>query len=367
MAIKSQLDYGNPEESEPFLGRYWHHVRDGKIQCDLCPRGCVIGEGQRGFCFVRQNQNDRMVLTTYGRSSGFCIDPVEKKPLNHFFPGQPILSFGTAGCNLGCKFCQNWDISKAKQMDRLQSIVSPNSIAYAAKDLGCMGVAFTYNDPVIFAEYAIDIAKECRQLDLKTVAVTAGYISEVARKEFFYWIDAANVDLKAFSQQFYKRLCMANLEPVLDTLLYLKHKTSVWFEITNLVIPSENDDWSEFMAMTKWIMDELGPDIPLHFTAFHPDYKMMDTPATPPDTLIKARDIALNHGLRYVYTGNMYDASTASTYCHHCGECVIERNWYELGVYYIKNNSCMFCDSVLPGLLPNTKGDWGRKRQTISF
>ena len=367
MSKKSQLDYGNPEHSIAFPGRYWEKVRDGKIKCNLCPRGCVIGEGQRGFCFVRQNQHDQMVLTTYGRSSGFCIDPIEKKPLNHFYPGQSILSFGTAGCNLGCKFCQNWDISKAKEMDKLQSIALPEQIAVAAQKAGCVGVAFTYNDPVIFAEYAIDIAKECRKRDIKTVAVTAGYITEEAREEFYSWMDAANVDLKAFTQHFYKRLCMSDLEPVLDTLKYLKHKTNVWFEITNLVIPQHNDDWAEFENMTKWIMDELGPDVPLHFTAFHPDYKMMDTANTPVDTLLKAREIAIKHGLNYVYTGNMFNSQTASTYCHYCKQLLIERDWYELGDYHIENNCCKYCKNLIPGIFPNEKGNWGRQRVSINI
>ncbi|RAP32226.1 AmmeMemoRadiSam system radical SAM enzyme [Candidatus Marinamargulisbacteria bacterium SCGC AG-414-C22] len=367
MSKKSQVDYGNPAGSVAFPGRYWHAVREGKIKCDLCPRGCVIGEGQRGFCFVRQNQGDEMVLTTYGRSSGFCIDPIEKKPLNHFYPGQPILSFGTAGCNLGCKFCQNWDISTAKQMDRLQSLAYPEKIATVAQELGCVGVAFTYNDPVIFAEYAIDIAKECRKKGLKTVAVTAGYIGKEARVEFYDWMDAANVDLKAFTQTFYKKCCLAHLEPVLDTLKYLKHHTSVWFEITNLVIPTHNDDWSELHEMTTWIMHELGPDVPLHFTSFHPDYKMMDTPQTPSETLLKARDIALNNGLHYVYTGNMYGLETASTYCHHCKNCIIERDWYELGAYHITNNQCGFCNADIPGVFTNHKGEWGRRRKTINL
>lgn len=363
----NQSEYGNPEGSVPFPGRFWHVFNEKKIQCDLCPRHCVIGEGQRGFCFVRQNQNQQMILTTYGRSSGFCIDPIEKKPLNHFYPGQSILSFGTSGCNLGCKFCQNWDISKAREMDKLQSIASPERIALAAAESGCVGVAFTYNDPVIFAEYAIDIAKECRKLGLKTVAVTAGYITVEAREEFYYWMDAANVDLKAFTQTFYKRLCMANLEPVLDTLKYLKHHTNVWFEITNLVIPDNNDDWNELDEMSRWIFDELGPDVPLHFTAFHPDFKMMDTDRTPSDTLLKARDIALKNGLNYVYTGNMFHAATASTFCHHCNACLIERDWYELGNYDIKDECCMFCGERIPGVFPNEKGHWGRQRVSISL
>jgi len=344
---------------------FYHIVSNTKIQCDLCPRQCVIPKGQHGFCFVRQNHNQAMILTTYGRSSGFCIDPIEKKPLNHFYPGQPILSFGTAGCNLGCKFCQNWDISKAKELDKTQEQASPLEIAITTKKLNCLGIAFTYNDPVIFAEYAIDIAKECHQLDLKTVAVTAGYIMPEARKKFFKHIDAANIDLKAFSQTFYKKICMANLDPILDTLVYLKHETDVWFELTNLIIPQNNDNHKELDEMTKWIVKHLGPDIPLHFTAFHPDYKMTDIPKTEAKSLLEAYNIAKQNGLHYVYTGNIYDQKTGSTYCPSCNHCIIERNWYELGNYHISNGCCKFCNTKIAGKFMNKAGTWGRKRLAI--
>lgn len=350
-----------------YKARFFKLHSDTKIKCELCPRHCVIGDGQHGFCFVRQNHGNQMVLTTYGRSSGFCIDPIEKKPLNHFYPGQPILSFGTAGCNLGCKFCQNWDISKAKELDKLQQQATPDYIAKVCKQLECVGVAFTYNDPVIFAEYAIDIAIECQKIGLKTVAVTAGYITKTARKEFYRYIDAANVDLKAFSQTFYKRICMANLAPILDTLVYLKHETNVWFEITNLVIPTHNDDFNEIDEMTKWIYKHLGPDVPIHFTAFHPDYKMTELPHTDANSLISAYKIAKDNGLHFVYTGNVHHKSTASTYCPNCNACLIERDWYELGDYHIKDNSCSFCGTFIPGVFTNTKGTWGRKRQPISL
>ncbi len=272
--------------------RWWHPLPDGRIQCDLCPRDCKLHEGQRGACFVRMREADRMVLTTYGRSSGFCIDPIEKKPLNHFYPGSSVLSFGTAGCNLACKFCQNWDISKSKDMDRLMDQASPEAIARAAQDSGCKSVAFTYNDPVIFAEYAIDTAQACHALGIQTVAVTAGYIHAEPRREFYAVMDAANVDLKAFTEEFYYKLTGAHLQPVLDTLVYLCHETQVWMEITTLLIPGHNDSDDEIRRMCQWIMHELGPDVPLHFTAFHPDFHMRDVPATPPATLSRARRIA---------------------------------------------------------------------------
>lgn len=351
---------------EPYIGRYWKAVEGARILCELCPRYCVLADGQRGFCFVRQNVGGRMVLTTYGYSSGFCIDPIEKKPLNHFYPGTSILSFGTAGCNLGCKFCQNWDISKSKEFDRLTDEASPEKIARCARQLGCKSVAFTYNDPVIFAEYAIDIAQECHKLDVKTVAVTAGYMTDKSRPEFYEHMDAANVDLKAFTQRFYEKVTLGALQPVLDTLVYLKRETNVWFEITTLLIPGENDSDEELHAMTRWIQSELGTDVPLHFSAFHPDYRMLDKPPTPPVTLKRARKIALSNGLKYVYTGNVHDPEGSSTYCPACGELLIERDWYHLGVYHLKNrNQCAKCGSVCAGHFDERPGEWGAKRLPV--
>ena len=348
-------------------GRYWSRLDDGRIQCNLCPRHCQLREGKRGFCFVRQRVDHQMVLTTYGRSSGFCIDPIEKKPLNHFYPGTPVLSFGTAGCNLGCQFCQNWDISKAREMDKLQSIATPEMIAQSALKYQCKSVAFTYNDPVIFLEYAVDVAKECQANGLKTVAVSAGYITEDAREEFYSVIDAANIDLKAFTQTFYKNLCFANLEPVLETLIYLKHQTSVWFEITTLIIPGQNDSDDEIKQLSQWIYHHLGPDVPLHFTAFHPDYKMMDIPATSAETLTRAKYIANQEGLHYVYTGNVHDPTGSSTHCPNCQHKLIERDWYELGEYNLSMNSCNQCQTIIPGHFENTPGTWGRRRQPITI
>ncbi len=347
-------------------GRFWRKVQGDRILCNLCPRNCTLSEGQRGFCFVRQNIGGEMILTTYGRSSGFCIDPIEKKPLNHFYPGSSILSFGTAGCNLGCKFCQNWNISKSREFERLSDQATPPAIAKAAKESGCSSVAFTYNDPVIFAEYAMDVADACRELGIHAVAKTAGYITDEARPEFYKHMDAANVDLKAFSEDFYKKLTLSALQPVLDTLLYLKKETKVWFEITNLVIPGENDSDKEFHEMTEWIRKNLGPDVPLHFTAFHPDFRMLDHPPTPPTTLTRAREIALSKGLHYVYTGNVHDRAGGSTYCHNCKKLLIERDWYELGKYHLKNkNQCAFCGAVCAGHFTDIPGNWGPRRLPV--
>jgi pyruvate formate lyase activating enzyme len=353
-------------------GRYWHFVDDGRIQCDVCPRYCKLNEGQRGLCFVRARQDDQIVLTTWGRSSGFCIDPIEKKPLNHFLPGTPVLSFGTAGCNLTCTFCQNHDISKSREFDKLQAEATPDMIAQAALKTGARSVAFTYNDPVIFLEYAVDVAKACHEVGVKTVAVTAGYITDKAGEEFFSHMDAANVDLKGFTERFYKKLCSSELARVLETLMYLKHETNVWFELTNLVIPGENDDPAEIDEMTKWVVENLGPDVPMHFSAFHPDWKMLDVPRTPKKTLIKCRDIALENGVRYAYTGNVHHFEGASTYCHKCGDLAIGRDWYELSTWNLMfegnyNGNCKTCGTVMAGVFDGPAGDWGRKRVPVKF
>jgi len=344
-------------------GRWWHRLEDGRIQCDLCPRDCRLHEGQRGLCFVRQMEGGRMVLTTYGRSSGFCVDPVEKKPLNHFYPGSSILSFGTAGCNLACKFCQNWDISKSREMDRLQDAASPQAIADAALRLGCDSVAFTYNDPVIFAEYAMDIADACRAKGVKTVAVTAGYIHAEPRRAFYEKMDAANVDLKGFTDEFYFKVCGGRLQPVLDTLEYLVHKTRVWTEITTLLIPGKNDTDEELEAECRWIRERLGRDVPLHFTAFHPDWKMTDVARTPAATLTRAREIAQREGLHYVYTGNVHDESGGSTYCPSCMKPLIVRDWYDIRAYHLTDQgACAHCGARLPGRFKKFGKPFGPRR-----
>jgi pyruvate formate lyase activating enzyme len=349
-------------------GRYWHVIDDGRIQCDLCPRDCKLKEGQRGACFVRMREDDQIVLTTYGRSSGFCVDPIEKKPLNHFYPGSSVLSFGTAGCNLACKFCQNWDISKSKDMDRLMDQASPETIALAAEQHGCKSVAFTYNDPVIFAEYAMDTADACHARGIKTVAVTAGYIHEEARRDFFSKVDAANVDLKAFTDEFYYKLTGAHLQPVLDTLIYLKNETDVWFEITTLLIPGKNDSIEEITAMCQWIKKELGSDVPLHFTAFHPDHKMPDIPQTPTATLVRARDIALKAGLKFVYTGNVHNHDGDTTYCSNCHTTLIERDWYEINQYNLNEDGCCpECGTELVGEFDKQAGNFGARRIPVAI
>jgi len=339
--------------------RYWSRLEDGRVQCDLCPRHCKLKEGQKGVCYVRERRSDQVVLTTYGRSIGFCIDPIEKKPLNHFYPGSAVLSFGTAGCNLKCKFCQNWDISAAREVHLRSDEASPETIARAAARLGCRSVAFTYNDPVVFMEYAVETAKECHKLGLKTVAVTAGEICPEPRREFFAHMDAANVDLKAFTERFYRELCGGDLRAVLDTLEYLARETQVWFEITTLLIPEENDSDAEIEALSRWVAEKLGPATPLHFTAFHPDYKMTDRPPTPPHTLSRAREIARNVGLHYVYTGNVHDRAGASTICHHCGEVLMARDWHTLSEWRLTADGCCpKCGTPCAGRFDPAPGDW---------
>ena len=352
------------QSHERHPARYWHQLADGRIQCDICPRDCKLHEGQRGACFVRGRVDDQMVLTTYGRSSGFCIDPIEKKPLNHFYPGSSVLSFGTAGCNLACKFCQNWDISKSRAMDKVMNQASPIAIAQAAQAYGSKSVAFTYNDPVIFLEYALDAADACHELGIKTVAVTAGYIHDAPRREFYSKMDAANIDLKAFTEEFYLKTTGSHLQDVLDTLVYVHHETDCWMEITTLLIPGYNDSDNELKNLSAWVARELGLEVPLHFTAFHPDWKMPDVPHTPPATLTRARSIALDAGLRYVYTGNVLnDAEGGTTYCPSCNYGLIVRDWYEIRHYHMTlQGACPKCGTSIAGRFGEFAKPFGRQR-----
>lgn len=346
--------------------KYWHTLDNGRVQCDLCPRHCKMHEGQQGLCYVRENRGAKVVLTTYGRSSGYCIDPIEKKPLNHFLPGTPVLSFGTAGCNLACKYCQNWDISKSREMDTLADQAMPETIAHAAKELGARSVAYTYNDPVIFHEYAIDVAAACHDVGIKSVAVSAGYVDPEPRMEFYAHMDAANIDLKAFTDKFYFKLTGAHLEPVLETLKYIKHETDVWLETTTLLIPGWNDSDEELNEMTRWVVEHLGPDMPMHFSAFHPDWKMLDLPPTPPSTLTRARDIAMKNGVRYAYVGNVHNPDADSTWCHQCGGKLIGRDWYFLSDWNITaDGKCDNCQTPVAGVFETHPGNWGAKRQPV--
>jgi len=362
----SELEASFPQDGSVVPTRYWSVAPDGKLQCDVCPRHCRLQDGQRGLCFVRARQGDGVVLTTFGRSSGYCVDPIEKKPLAHFLPGTPVLSFGTAGCNLTCRFCQNWDISKSREIDTLADQASPERIARAARELECRSVAFTYNDPVIFMEYAIETARACRAEGIASVAVTAGYVCEEPRRELFGALDAANVDLKGFTDRFYQKVCGGALAPVLDTLVYLRHETDVWLEITTLLIPGENDSDEEIEAMSRWIADSLGPDVPWHLSAFHPDYRMRDKVHTPASTLRRARTIAHANGIRYVYTGNVHDPDGQSTRCAGCDALLIERDGYTLGAWNLDQaGRCRECGDPLPGVFEAVPGSWGARRMPV--
>ncbi len=360
---------GPPPADGAVPGGWWRRSENDpeRIVCDLCPRGCSIAPGKRGFCFVRENREGRMVCSTYGRSTGFCVDPIEKKPLVQFYPGTAVLSFGTAGCNLGCKFCQNWTTSRSRDVDAACETAAPASIAATAVKLHCRSVAFTYNDPIVWIEYAADTARACREVDIKTVAVTSGYINPAARGTFFQDIDAANVDLKGFTEKFYKEYCDGRLEPVLDTLKWLVHQTDVWLEITNLIVPGANDSPEELKQMCRWIVEELGADVPLHFSAFHPDFKVTDRGPTPLETLLTAHDIARDAGVRYVYTGNVIDREHQCTYCPDCGRMVIERDGYILGKVDLHEGRCTHCNTPIAGRYDASPGTWGGRRMPVSI
>ncbi len=350
-------------DSKRVVGQWWHPLPDGRIACDLCPRDCRLHEGQRGACFVRMMDQGEMILTTWGRSSGFCLDPIEKKPLNHFHPGTSVLSFGTAGCNLACKNCQNWEMSKSRDQDLLSDTATPETIARLAVESGARSVAFTYNDPVIFAEYAMDVAMACHDSDIRTVAVTAGYIHPDPARDFFSSIDAANVDLKGFSDEFYYSVTGGHLAPVLDLLEYLHRETSVWLEITTLLIPGLNDSSREIGALSEWILRTLGPDVPLHFSAFHPDFRMINLPPTPKETVSRARTIAREAGLRYVYTGNVHDPEGETTFCPSCHRPVIVRDRYTLLDWNLdEKGRCATCNTVIPGHFDPCPGGFGSRR-----
>ncbi|HNX31324.1 MAG TPA: AmmeMemoRadiSam system radical SAM enzyme [Holophaga sp.] len=328
--------------------RWGHPGEGGRVVCGLCPRACSLAEGQKGFCGVRLNEGNALRTTVGGGTSGLCVDPIEKKPLFHFLPGTEVLSFGTLGCNLGCLFCQNWELSRVDQGARMRAS-SPEEIVRLALARRCSGVAFTYNEPIVSAEFCLEVAQACREAGLKTVAVTGGYISSPAREAFFQAMDAANVDLKGFSEDFYHRYCSARLAPVLETLAYLARETRVWTEVTTLLIPGANDATAELEALASWVAEHLGPDVPLHFSAFHPAHRLLDRPRTPLATLQRARTVALAKGLRFVYLGNLWSEDGGTTFCPGCGSAVITREGFRIASFRLEGNACPACGTVLPG------------------
>ena len=329
--------------------QWWETEPDGRIHCYLCPRHCHIRDGQGGFCFIRVNRGGKLYSLGYGAPAALQIDPIEKKPLNHFLPGTRVFSMGTAGCNMGCFFCQNWDISKSRQDQVNARDVPPEEVPQLALSYGCDSIAFTYNEPTIWGEYIIDICRAAKAYGLKTVMVSNGYITREAFHDIYDYIDAANIDLKAFTENFYGKTTLTHLQPVLDTLLLLKNETPVWFEITNLMIPTLNDDPEETRRLADWILENLGPDIPLHFTAFHPDFKLRDKPPTPPETLHQARRIALQAGLHYVYEGNIV-TDAGSTFCPKCNLRVVRRSWHKVEEDLLNGGKCPRCASVIAGV-----------------
>jgi len=340
--------------------RWWETMADGRLHCYLCPRHCHIGEGQSGFCFIRKHEAGRLLQLGYGRPAAIQIDPVEKKPLNHFFPGSKIFSMGTAGCNMGCFFCQNWDISKAKADQVNAADLSPDAVVDLAQEQGCPHLAFTYNEPTIWGEYVIDISKAAHQRGLNTVMVSNGYITREAFFDVYQHIDAANIDLKAFTENFYSKVTLTHLLPVLETLKWLRHETNVWFEVTNLIIPTLNDDESEFQKLCDWMLNNIGDDVPLHFTAFHPDFKLQDKPATPPETLHHARKIAMQMGLKYVYEGNIF-SDGAHTICPGCKKGIVKRSWHSVLTSQLKDGKCAHCGTAIAGVFMQSQVEQRRE------
>jgi pyruvate formate lyase activating enzyme len=328
--------------------RWWETEPNGKVHCYLCPRHCHIGEGQAGFCFIRANEGGKLYSLGYAHPAALQIDPIEKKPLNHFLPGTRVFSMGTAGCNMGCFFCQNWDISKSRSDQVHSSHMPPEDVVQLAIRSGCPSIAFTYNEPTIWGEYVIDICAAAKEYGINTVMVSNGYITYDSFHDIYDHIDAANIDLKAFTESFYGRVTLTHLQPVLETLQWLKNETNVWFELTNLMIPTLNDDPTETRKLAEWVLKHLGPDVPLHFTAFHPDFKLRDKPKTPPETLHNARAVAQDVGLHYVYEGNI-SSDGAHTSCSSCGTLLIRRSWHHVEENRLKDGACPNCGLAIPG------------------
>ncbi len=328
--------------------RWWRKADPDQVLCELCPRSCLLAEGRSGLCGVRRVENGTLKTAVFGATAGLCVDPIEKKPLYHFLPGSRVLSFGMQGCTLACAFCQNASLSQGQGENQLRP-ARPEDLVRLAQAQACIGVAFTYNEPIVSAEWCLEVAAACREAGLFTFAVTSGYISNAARPEFFAAMDATNVDLKSISESFYRQHCQGSLQPILETLEYLTHETRVWLEVTTLLIPGANDDEREIAALAEWMVSHLGPEVPLHFSAFHPAHRLLNRPRTPAFTLHRARKIAMERGLSFVYLGNIPDEEGSTTFCSECGKVLIEREAFRVARDHLRVGRCPDCGAVLPG------------------
>lgn len=328
--------------------KWYEKLKEKKVHCFLCPHNCTIAEGKRGICRARENQKGKLISLVYGEPCSTNIDPVEKKPMFHFMPGTYAYSIGTAGCNLKCLFCQNWEISQAKPEEVPSIILPPEEVIRGAVANDCQSIAYTYTEPTIFGEYVLDCAKLARKKGLKNIMVTNGYIQEKPLKEIYKYIDAANVDLKGFTEEYYKKICGATLEPVLETLKRLK-KMKVWTEITTLIVPGYNDNMKDLEAEFKWIKENLGKDSVLHLSRFFPCYKMQDVPITPEETIRKAKQLADKY-LDYVYVGNIHIDNAEDTFCPNCKKDIVLRSGYSIIEKKLNKDKCFNCKNIIPGV-----------------
>lgn len=329
--------------------RYYDKLPKNRVKCRLCPWECTVEPGDRGICQVRANRDGIYHSLVYGRVAAHHVDPIEKKPLFHFHPASTAFSVATAGCNVECKFCQNWELAQRKPEELNSVVMSPNKLARTAAGAGCVSLAYTYNEPTIFTEFMIDTAAESRSLGLRNVVISNGFINPAPLRDLCKVIDAYKVDLKSFRESYYADVVSGQLAPVLRSLEILKEE-QVWTEIVYLIVPTLNDSDAEIRDMTKWVFQTLGPDVPVHFSRFYPQYKLRNLPPTPTSTLMRARKIGLDSGLHYVYLGNIPGNEGECTYCPACGEVVIGRTGYRVNTLALSDGRCRHCGEVIPGV-----------------
>jgi pyruvate formate lyase activating enzyme len=348
--LGSALESDSPPE-DPYVreARYVEKLAEGRVECRLCPRKCQVADKERGYCGVRENKEGVYYTLVYSRVVALNIDPIEKKPLFHFRPGKEALSLATAGCNIECKFCQNWNISQFRPEQVNASTITPKEMVGIAEQRGVPIIAYTYSEPVIFYEYMYDTAAEGKKAGIDSVMISNGYIRQQPMEDLLPQMAAVKIDLKAFTERFYQETCSGELKPVLD-ILQLLAKKNTWFEIVVLIVPTLNDDPSEIREMSRWIKAELGPDVPVHFTRFHPTYKIKSLPSTPVGTLERCHGIAREEGLNFVYCGNVPGHPTESTYCPKCSKAVVKRFGFSILENNIKNGLCAFCGQKIPGV-----------------